>query len=456
MPSFDLNYPQNPWASITQKERPWYFPTLYREFARKTVYNRFVGMEFNHNGPKATELYIDTVMQPHADHSPIDPRAAWLESSTLDSFRRKITFKTYAGKMTYHKYDDSISFWQRDNVGGLRAIITEAISSMMTSQMDKLARDAFLSVPFRLYGDGAGGFTGTGFGSVDADDILTVRLLEDIRLGLAERDVTGFQDDDGNGFNNTITCITSPGVISDLRNALTLAGNGNTFIDINRYANPAAIIKGEVGTFHGVRFVQTNNAILYNTGAITNQNTIALPVSAGDGSPAHATAVDGLEFVGQPGAVHHITLTAVTGLAVGNIVSIHINRTSANGVTNGVDYTDGKLQVRRIVAIDVPNKRVSLDRPVLTDFKVDLGTSVFGYVTKARHIHSAVFISGPNAVVSAVQQPPMVYNPSPVDDRNAIWRVSFDYSMGWVPFEKNSAEVVFLAGSNRVTGPRVL
>lgn len=454
MPDFNSNYPQNPWQGVTTKERPWYFPQLYREYARKTVYNRFVGMEFNHNGPKATELYIDTMLNPHANHSPIGNREAWLDASRMDTFRRKISFSHYAGKMSYHKYDDMISFYEQDGVGGLSRIISGGLSTMMTAQMDKLARDAFLKMPFRMYG-GGGTFSGSNFASIGSADSVKTRLLEDLRIGLSERDVPGYQDEDGNGFGADIICITSPGVISDLRNELTTNGNGNTFVEVARYTDPSSVFNGEIGSYHGFRFIQTNNAILYNAGTITHQNTIAVPVNAGDGSPT--AAVDGIEFVGQPGATKWITMTSVlTGLVVGDVVTIHVNRTNANGVTNGVDYTDGKLQVRRIVELDLVNKRVSFDRPLLEDFKIDLGVSVYGYLTKGRHIHTMTNVTAPNAVVLGVAQPPQVNILQPVDDLRAFWRSTFDYYMGWMPFEKNGAEIVFLAGSNRITGPRVL
>ena len=54
-------YPQNPWEGVDTKERtPWYYPQLYDEYRRRTIYNRFVSVSFNHNGPHATELVISS------------------------------------------------------------------------------------------------------------------------------------------------------------------------------------------------------------------------------------------------------------------------------------------------------------------------------------------------------------------------------------------------------------
>lgn len=454
---FESYYPQNPWQGVSTKERtPWYYRELYSEFRRLAIYNRFVGMEFNHNGPKATELIISSLTMPHANHDPIGVRDMWLNASYMDTFNRRIQFSRYGGKMSLNRYDDMISFFLRNNVSGLKNIIREGLGHMMTHQMDKLARDAFFRSPFAMYGDGSGTFAGTGFGNISANDTVTTTLIEDINLGAKERDVPLVQDESG-GLGGQIVCITSPGVIRDLRNEASANGNANAFIDVKKYQMGSQIINGEVGSYHGTRFVVTNNAILYNAGAIVHQSAITSPALAGDGAPdPGSTAVDSVEYVGQPDATHHIAVADSSGFSIGDIVTIHVDRTDANGVTNGLDYTDGKAQNRRIVGKDDVANTIQLERPILEDFKTDLGSSVYGYVTLAQNVHTMTNIYGPNGVVMGVAQPPRIHTPRPVDDLDMIYRISYDYYMGWQPFEKNSFEVVYLAGSNRVVGPRYI
>jgi hypothetical protein len=96
MTDFQTYYPQNPWSGITTNQRPWYFPQLYTEYRRRAVYNRFVGVSFNHNGPRATEMYVNSILMPHANHDPIGARDLWLDASYMDSFQRKITFNRSA------------------------------------------------------------------------------------------------------------------------------------------------------------------------------------------------------------------------------------------------------------------------------------------------------------------------------------------------------------------------
>jgi hypothetical protein len=49
-------------------------------------------MQFNHNGPRATELVISSLLMPHANHDPIGVRDMWLNSSYQDTFARRIRF----------------------------------------------------------------------------------------------------------------------------------------------------------------------------------------------------------------------------------------------------------------------------------------------------------------------------------------------------------------------------
>jgi hypothetical protein len=444
----NLQYPQNPWASVETKERqPWYFPELYRVFARQAIYNRFVTQEFNFNGPRATELVISSSLMPHANHDPIGLRQAWLDSSYMDTFNRRIRFSRYAGKMSYNRYDDKITFFQKDGVAGLSRIINEGFGHMMSHQMDKQARDAFFRSPYAYFkADGSG----SNFASITTSDKATANLLQDIQLGLQTRDNPLGAYEEG-GFPEVI-CVTSPGVIYDLRREQSTSTNKATFIDVNQYSNPQRIIAGELGTYYGTRFVASNSAMLPNVGTIDTQSTITAPVNVGDGAPdPETTAVDGVEFVGQPNATHYITVADSDGFDVGDYVSIHALRTNAFGVTNGADYRDGKFMSLRIVAKSGNN--LTFERPIMEPFTTNLGSGVYGYVTKATHIHTMLFLYGGDGVVRGVSQPPIVHNPKPFDDLEMFYRVTWDGYYGYTPFNKNAFEVAYVAGSHRLIGP---
>lgn len=450
--SFDLHYPQNPWAAVETKERtPWYYPELYQEYRRKTIWNRFTSLQYNHNGPKATELVISNLLMPHANHDPIGLRQAWLDTQYMDSFERRIKFQRYAGKLALNRYDDLVTYWTLNGVRGLSRVISEGLGHMLTNTMDKLARDAFLfQAPFALYGSNG---AGSSFSDIKNNDKLNRTILQDIRLGMQERDVP-FAVDEMGGYGNTIYCITTPGALMDLRRQ-TPGDTTDSFIEINKYTRPEVILRGEVGTMDGVRFLTSNNAMLWNAGEIIHRATIDAAISAGDGAPdPSSTAVDSVEYVGQAAATHHITVSDTSGFAVGDRVTIHVQVTSANGVADGVDYTDGKLITRRIVAKtgDDTGGTLTFARPIMEDFNVDLGGGVYGYVTKGTNIHSATFVGGMDGVAMGVAQAPTIRTPRPVDDLDMIQRFTYDMYLGYQAFNKNAYEVLFLAGTNREVG----
>lgn len=246
--------------------------------------------------------------------------------------------------------------------------------------------------------------------------------------------------------------IISPGVFFDLQQQ----SEPKDWISRIAYGAPTRLLNYEVGTFRNVRWVVTPKATLFNCGAITIQATVTSAINAGDGAPdPNSTKVDATYKVGQPGATHYVQLngsTDMTQFAVNDEVTLHVQRTSANGVTNGVDYTDGKLHNLRIISIDAGNHRLSFERPVMVDFTTDLGAGVYAYVTKGVHIHASMFIGGPDAIVNGIGRPPRLHTPAPVDDFDAIYRFSWDSFQGYTVYNPSVCEVVYTAGSVRMVG----
>lgn len=452
--NFDTNYPQNPWQNVTNKTRDWYTPDLYRIFVGATRYNPFVNMQFELSGLGATQMFIDSTILPQTSTDPIGARDLWLDASWLDSNRRAIVFSQYGGKFAYHKYDNMITFWRKNGVAGLRRLIQDGMGFQISWTLEKLARNAMLSNPFASYGSA----TGSKFATVQVTDIISTQKIRDNWLRLKSR---GTPISEVASFNSpgNVFCITSPGVVADLIDEANNGSNflSNTFTDIMMYADPSRIVAGEVGTYQRVRFIESNLACLYNCGAITHQTTVTAPITAGDGAPnPGTTAVDGVWFVGQPGATHYVTVASTTGIVVGDIVTLHKVRTNANGVTNGVDYTDGKLQNMRVVTV-VSGTQLAFAEPVKTDFITDLGGTVYGYITKGRHIHTATFIpANTDAIVAGIMQPPQIYTPDPVDDRLAQYRFTWDAYLKYQLFNPAAYQVLFLAGSNAEVGDRYI
>lgn len=445
---FDKFYPDHPWAGITEKERRWYDPLLRDVYRKFNIFGQFTTFKQNLGAVNAKTMQISSLYDIHANNNPLGLRDLYMPASHVDSRWLEITFNRYGGKTAYHKYDEIITYWQTPGARAsvLRAIVNDKLGRHMSDVMDLLSRNALLSAPYRRFmGD-----AGTKFAGISAQDKMTVDMLSEVHLGMSNRDVPYASNPNGN-FGNII-CITSPGVLHDLRHNQI----AEKWMWPIAYANATRLLNEEFGSFMNVRFVKSSKAQLLNCGTLTCQDPISAPISAGDGAPN--TKVDGVYQVGQPGATHYIQLANTADMSLyaeEDIVTIHIQRTSANGVTNGVDHTDGLLQNRRIApgGINTVDKRLSFEEPIMSDFTTDLGAGVYGYVSKGQHIHASIFIGGDDGVVMGVGQPPRLHTPPPVDDFDSIFRFTWEAFMGWSIYNPKVLEVVYSAGSFRNVGP---
>lgn len=455
--TFDSAYPDHPWSNIATKERQYYDPVLRDIYYRQAVYSRFVSLQFPQIADhRARTMTVTSLIPPHANSDSIDLRQLWLPSSFVDSFARTITFEHLGGKLALHKFDDMVTYWQYNNRQGLIGIINKWLGRMMVDILDKRSRNAFIQGAFAQGGYGMVGPAGaqSSWNDLNASHTVTTDTIDSIHLGMGERGVPYAAGLDGPVGN--IICLTSPGVIYNLQREADASLHANKWVNAQMYAGATRLIAGEVGIYHHIRFVQSPKAILYNAGQIVVQLPIKAPIAAGQGAPDPATTkVDGARAVGQAAATHYIQLDGaadLSDLALNDIVTIHVDRTNAYGVTNGVDITDGKLHERRIVAIDDVNKRLSFDLPIMEEFSTDLGGTVYGYVTKAHPVHTMTFLGGTDGIAVGVGQAPRFYTPGPVDDLNAMFRFTFDMYMGWQLFEPQVFEVVALSAPTRFKG----
>ncbi len=452
MSDFDTYYGDTPVSALDQNQRDWYHPIVDTLFRQQSVYTGLVRFYRNLGAVNTKTMIINQILDVHADFDPLGLRDIWMPASHLDSRQLQITFSRYGGKVAYHEYDDIITFWKKNQAGGMRAILQDQLGQHMVTVHDYLIRNAFLALPFKNFVGG-----GSDFSDVDTDDLMTLQQAEDMWLGFGYRDVPMAMDPNfpmANG--GQLVCVTSPGVIFDVRQGVT---DNVDWIPIIKYVKPELAFRYEVGALYGTRYVSTPRATLWNAGAILAQAPIAGAVTAGDGSPdPESTAVDGTFYVGQKAATHSITMDTDfqdSDFAVGYIVTVHVDRTNGNGITNGVDFTDGKLHVRRIVAL-TDEVSVSFDKPIMVDMSTDLGGGVYGYITKGRHVHTSTFIGGPDAVVGGVGRPPVVKSPPPVDDFEQVFRFSWNGYEGFNTFNPDVAEIVYSAGTIRVVGDKVI
>jgi hypothetical protein len=263
-----------------------------------------------------------------------------------------------------------------------------------------------------------------------------------------------------NGAAGSIVCYTTPGVIYDIQK-----GTGSDeWLTVHQYADQMALLRYEVGAYKNIRFVQSPKLVLWNAGEVIAQGSVSAAINAGDGAPPPGTTkVDATYMVGQTtaGVKNYIEVGAwgtgtLANVAVNDIITIHVTRTSDNGVTDGVDIREGTLHNRRVVAKTTSPDRIVLDQPIMVDMNTNLGGGTYAYVTKGRNIHSSIFVGGSEGIVSGVAMPPRFHAPPPVDDFEMVQRFSWDGYLGHQVFAPEVFEVVFSAGSTRVKGAAVV
>jgi len=454
---FDIYYSDNPWTVIDKNQRTWYDPELISIYRRGALFTPTIQFVKNLGDVRATKMVMTQLMDPHPDFTAMAVRQIWMPASHIDSRAVEITFSRYGGKVAYTIYDDLVTYWRQNNQEGIRQIMRGALGQHMIDVLDMLARNAYLKGAldsgYILYQGG-----GTSFNDLGTTDTFDINLALDIWLGMAGRDSANAINPISGANGGSIICYTTPGVIYDIQKG---TDGKDGWVAVNQYANPGALLRNEVGAYKNVRFVQSPKLVLWNTGALIAQGTISAAINAGDGAPNPGTTkVDATYMVGQTtgGVKNYIavgswTTGALSNINVGDVISIHTSRTSSFGITNGVDFQEGTLTNRRVVAkVDSSPDQLVLDKPILVDMNTDLGGGVYAYVTKARNVHGSIFVGGSNGIVSGVALPPRFHAPAPVDDFEMVQRFSWDGYLGYQTYDPNVFEVIFSAGTTRIKG----
>lgn len=446
-------YADNPVEVLDKNQRVWYDPNIMNLFNQRAVFANITSYARNLGDVRATSMVVNQLLEPHANYNALATRQLWLPAMHIDSRQIEITFAHHGGKVALHEYDELVTYWKSDGRAGLRVILDRVLGQNIVDVHDYLARNALLYGALAQTGYVYYAGDATDFNDMDATDVMTPDISAEIQLAMKYREVAGALNPDGTA--GAVVCYTTPGVIFDLQ-------KDPDWVEVAKYAAPGMLFRYEVGTYKNVRYIESNRLVLWNCGALEFQETISAAATAGDGAPPPATTkVDGTYMVGQTsaGITNYIQLsgTPVTGtlaanVQVNDIITIHISRTDAFGVTNGVNPFDGTVHNRRVVDIDTGNDRIVLDKPIMLDFATDLGAGVYGYVTKGFNVHSSIFVGAPQGIVAGLAAPIRLHTPPPIDDLMSIYRYSWNDRMGYQPFAPEVFEVVFSAGSVRFKG----
>lgn len=480
--SFETTYVLDPWENITQNERVWYDGVLREQYTRRAVYSPYTLMKVDLGVPHARTIYFNELIPPRPNIAPIGNREMNASRLYTDAYQKSITTARYGNGVSLHRESEMFNYWQPEggntlNDTALRGLIERVMGQVVTDHTDILARNAFLQHPFPMWAGSA-----SGFGNITVADAnrLTTDMLDAVWLGMVDQRVpwAAYPQDVDPG---EILCITTPGATYDLKREVDTNSNAaNKFVNIAQYGDARRLLAGELGTYRDTRFLMSQLGILWNVGTIETQVTIDAAVVPGDGAPdPTTTAVDGIRFVGQPGSTHTITVSATSGFEVGEKVTVHkrrFNTATGLGLTHpklgvltggvggggGVDFTDPMAQDMVIYSIPDGTHLVFEEPYMMTDqgvnalkgLETDLGSGVYGYVTKATNIHTAIFLNRQyrQGVISGFAQLPRFYRPIANDDYESIFRLTYDFWSEYKPWDPQVYQVAFLVGSNNHKG----
>lgn len=427
-------------------------PTIYTPLIDWTDRSQQIGAQWS----EFTEL-----LEGDVDFDEIDMAAQYIDQPLgIDSRNRRITVARYGDKVQLHDSSQTFQMWKMSSGRDWRPLLRGVLGNNVRRKMEMVSRNAYLKGPKEFWTYGAGA---TSWAELGATSTFDIDIVTDWNLRLGNTGTPVIPGDNA----AAKLCIMPPGAMYDFRKSLASATGNEAALYTQAQLYKAESIKYEIGAYEGVRFVEVPNdnygqnpAVLYNSGAITFQATVTAAVAQGDGAPdPEVTKVDDTWYVGQKNVTHYIQLDTgqAANFAVNDWVTMHTVRTNVYGVTNGVDPLSGKTIVRRVVAVDTGNDRLSFDRPVMRAYDTVVSAGVYAYVTKGQHIGFCLVLGSRGGILGNVNRPLKFYEPKSIDDFESIWRYVWDIKAGLNLWEPNLFECHFvsvsLAKPGGVTSP---
>lgn len=426
------------------------------QFRNRSLYTPMIGWEPQLNGAQTTFEY--DMIPGDVDGDEIPMTANYVDATGVDSRMRSWTVTRYGDKVQLHKSSNVFQQWTFGGGRDWRPVLQGVLGDNLIGKYELLSRNIFLrgAKTFWTYAGDA-----TSIATLDGDNKFQLDAVNAWNLRLGQ---TGAPMIPGDSARAKVA-IVPPGVIYDFFAALpgASANEASLWRDAVIYGTQTPLLNYEIGSFKNIRFLEAPNDsfgmnpnVLYNAGTVGKQYGVVEPIKAGDGAPDPSTTlIDGVWRTGQQNVTHYIKLEdfADGDFAVNDIVTIHLKRTNAYGVTSGLDFLDGKLINRRVVAVDFTANTISFDRPILRNFTAAFTSTgsvtgatpgaFYAYVTKARHVGMVLVLGDKTGVKGKMVEPVKFYEPKPVDDFDSLWRFSWDSVCGWNVADPHKFEVHF-------------
>lgn len=413
-------------ASHPAGQRAYYEQMLLETLRTKSILVPFCQVKEQFAARDTGQMVYTEVLDTDPNFNALSESGIWLTGAHLDSRSVNITLEIHGDVIKVSDYNELVNFWAN---GDLRGLVKGKLGQNMVDYLDLLARNAFLSSPYKAY-SGSGNTDRFGLLQTDVFNPETAELM---RVHLEEREIPGVSSELDGG-SAGVLCITTPRVCHDIRTAA-----GSAWIDVQNYNKTGRKFNSEVGQWGGVRFIKTNRLALKNYGVVAHQSTLAGATVPGQG--AYAT-VDTVYTPGQSGSTRYITAAAADGFAVGDVVTIHSEPVAVSDGAGGYApvETDGTQETRRVIWKDNATERIAFDKPLLK------AHASGDYITKGITVHASIFVGGPAVVYGVGERPHPLVLPK-IDDLGMIQRFSWRGFLKFQMFRPEFIEVVESGGS---------
>lgn len=406
------------------------------------------------------------------NHNEIGVRQRYIDANYVDMRRKRLqSNKRYGGKTQLWEFDELVSRFGKGTPQFMLNVLRTRMMASIKTTHEKLARDAiFKWAQHQFLGNGTKWAVGTADWSTLSGDTykIDIKWINDTRLRLAERSMQSQEQGTwanpvpGHAFENDLLVITSPNVMYDIWNS-----DAGQWMEDLRTLKDERIINGGQFRYQGVTYAENrHSSILYNAGPVAWQCGATSPIKFGDGSPdPDSETVDNIYYVGQSSddVTHYIQCDNIgtSQFVKGDRISIHLQRTSSYGVTDGVDPFDGMTVEAVVYSVDEATERIELTEPMTLEFTQSFpatptSTSVgtfYAFVTKGRHVHSLAVIASRGLHTWAARTPIRIHNPEDnVADLPGVIRVTWD-EFGemnrWNPYDY---EIYYVVASDSRSG----
>lgn len=444
-------YGVTPWSGLDDVNRDWWVPELMQTIIQESLFYKMVDYSIDLRNKRTQRMIFEQPIEMEPDTEARENRGLWLPDLYFDRRKLEVTTLSYGSKVQAHKYDDYVFQWLENGQKNpdLRGFLRRRLGPVMVQTLDILARNAFLSNPVnRSFADDA-----TGFHDLASTDTFNPEIVRGIWLDM------GFQP---GTYTGMIPMLVSPAATYAVK---TADASVSDYVTWYKSADAGQLLNYAIGDFENTQFLQHNTMVLWNVGTVLAQASITSAISEGDGAPdpEGTERVDGVWMVGSSEATHYIQLSAITdpgsdedGFKAGDVITLHRTRPTADdemATEDGVVWNHHANVVRTIHSVNYSTNRITLKTPILTDkYSTEVSSGLYGFVTKGRDVHAALALKGPQGVVAGVTQPPEFHTLPPIDDREAIWRFSWDAYLKYQLFRPENFEVHFHAGALRRGG----